>query len=426
MLDFPNSPTPGQKFPSPAIGGVPVYTWDGAKWTTVGGAVGGKTAVYTDGSTPMAAALTLVAPPVNPNDAAAKSYVDPCVRTDVAQASLTTAQQTQGRSNINAASFAALAYNNIMVNGAMEVSQVNGASGVSLINANLYIVDCWIVLVQSSFLSVVGVQNPVSPSGFAAALQVYVTAPETATPAAADCCIIYQNIEGYRIAHLGFGTASASPITLSFWAFAARPGTYSGAITNANNRAYAFSFTINAGSTFQYFTVTIPGDTAGAWVITNALGMQIIFAMMLGNNHVTAPGVWTAGSFYGATGTINGAASTSPTDTMLITGVTLLAGTAGPSAANSALAMRPYPEELRLCYRYYEKIGMTMANGQGTYNNTSWYKATKRASPTITLIGGALNGATVSAIVYSPFDGIRQTSNPTAAVDAVFSIDARL
>jgi hypothetical protein len=37
-LDFPSSPTVGQIFPSPAVVGVPVYRWDGEKWTTQGAA----------------------------------------------------------------------------------------------------------------------------------------------------------------------------------------------------------------------------------------------------------------------------------------------------------------------------------------------------------------------------------------------------
>jgi hypothetical protein len=39
-LDFPASPTVNQQYPSPAVTGVPVYTWDGEKWTTKGGAIG--------------------------------------------------------------------------------------------------------------------------------------------------------------------------------------------------------------------------------------------------------------------------------------------------------------------------------------------------------------------------------------------------
>jgi hypothetical protein len=76
MFDFPNAPTVGQRFPATPTTGVPTYTWDGAKWTTIGAPLGGKTPVYTDGSNPMAATLTLSGDPVNPTDAADKHYVD--------------------------------------------------------------------------------------------------------------------------------------------------------------------------------------------------------------------------------------------------------------------------------------------------------------------------------------------------------------
>lgn len=39
-INFPSSPTPGQKYPSSPITGLPVYVWDGLKWTTQGGAIG--------------------------------------------------------------------------------------------------------------------------------------------------------------------------------------------------------------------------------------------------------------------------------------------------------------------------------------------------------------------------------------------------
>jgi hypothetical protein len=34
-LDFPNSPTVGQLFPSPPTAGVPVWKWDGTEWVPV-------------------------------------------------------------------------------------------------------------------------------------------------------------------------------------------------------------------------------------------------------------------------------------------------------------------------------------------------------------------------------------------------------
>jgi len=39
-INFPSSPTVGQKYPSPSVAGVPTYTWDGQKWTTFADALG--------------------------------------------------------------------------------------------------------------------------------------------------------------------------------------------------------------------------------------------------------------------------------------------------------------------------------------------------------------------------------------------------
>jgi hypothetical protein len=36
-LDFPNSPTIGQIYPSPAVVGVPTYTWNGTSWNSNAG-----------------------------------------------------------------------------------------------------------------------------------------------------------------------------------------------------------------------------------------------------------------------------------------------------------------------------------------------------------------------------------------------------
>jgi hypothetical protein len=47
MLNFPSTPSLGQKYPQPAVVGVPIYTWDGEKWTTVSGPAGSGAAPET-------------------------------------------------------------------------------------------------------------------------------------------------------------------------------------------------------------------------------------------------------------------------------------------------------------------------------------------------------------------------------------------
>jgi hypothetical protein len=106
-MNFPNSPTVGQKYPTSPVAGQPQYTWNGTLWTTHGVAPPGpgKVPVWTDGSVPMTAQLTLVGDPVNPTDAADKHYIDNhapmtgSVRYDTAQ-TLTVPQQAQAQNNI--------------------------------------------------------------------------------------------------------------------------------------------------------------------------------------------------------------------------------------------------------------------------------------------------------------------------------------
>jgi hypothetical protein len=60
MLDFPNSPTIGQTFPSPSIAGVPIWRWDGNEWApgsaTAIGAVEGN---YSLAASAASGALTI-------------------------------------------------------------------------------------------------------------------------------------------------------------------------------------------------------------------------------------------------------------------------------------------------------------------------------------------------------------------------------
>src|SRR6188508_812167 len=85
-MNFPNVPTVGDLYPTPATPGLPQYKWDGEKWIVV--------SAVSEGS----------------------------VHYDIAQA-LTIAQKTQARQNIYAAPFDALAYNGMQVNGNFDVSQ---------------------------------------------------------------------------------------------------------------------------------------------------------------------------------------------------------------------------------------------------------------------------------------------------------------
>jgi hypothetical protein len=367
---------------------------------------------------------------VHPSDTS-KAALTQVVRYDTAQA-LTAAQQVQARANVYAAPFDAMAYSGMQINGSMDVSQENGAAGVSVSGISKYIVDGWL-LSTSGPQVMTGGQTTIAPPGYINSLNAYVTTAN-ASPAAGNYCFFVNRIEGSRIARLGWGTASAASIAIGFWVYANRPGNYSGSLTNgAGNRSCPFTFTISAANTFEYKTVTLPGDTGGSWPKDNSLGLQIIITMMAGSTYLGPAGTWAATLLLGVTGTTNGVAAT--TDSMIITGVVVLPGIEVPSAARSPLIMRPFDQELLTCQRYYEKTNAYIVapgnaygsfNGGGalyaivyatfTYPSIHWHFMTrKRVTPTVVayspqtgasgMIRNGSSGADVAAIIEAVGEG---------------------
>ena len=261
-------------------------------------------------------------------------------------------QRSQARSNIYAAPFDALAYNGMQINGSMEVSQELG-NGISIGVSDKYFCDGW--LYHVSGVTGTAQINPVPL--FLGITQVGYITVTTALPslAAANFVGIYQNIEGYRIARLAWGTIHAQPITLGFWVCNAVAGIYTGVVRNKlANRSYAFSYTQNLSNLAEYKTVTIQGCTDGTWEVTNQIGMTIEFSAGCGTTY-TAPALntWYGTNYLAGPGQVNGAATTG--DNLRISGVVVLPGIEAPSAARSPLIMRPYDQELATCMRYYAK-----------------------------------------------------------------------
>jgi hypothetical protein len=227
-----------------------------------------------------------------------------------------------------------------------------------------------------------------APPGLVNSIKVTVTTAE-ASMGSGDLAYIQTPIEGYRVSRLAFGGASAQSVSIGFWTKIHRIGTYFGCIQNSvANRTYPFSFTQNVSDTWEFKTVTIPGDTTGTWLMTNGVGLYLVFAIALGSTYSGAANVWAAASYIGVTGSINGVAATS--DVFQITGVIVLPGIELPSAARAPLIMRPFDLELQLCKRYFEKRYVNLlftATAGGQYCSTVTSLITKRASPTLSQTG---------------------------------------
>jgi hypothetical protein len=242
-------------------------------------------------------------------------------------------------------------FRNRIINGDMRIDQRNAGAAVTISAAqNIYTVDRWFGNGENTDGVFTVDQVTDAPVGFTNSAKITVTTADTSI-GSSQFYIFRQYAEGNNAADLGFGTANAKTVTASFWVRSSLTGTFSGAVNNAtNDRNYPFTYSISAADTWEYKTVTIPGDTSGTWLTDNSRGVGLTFSLGCGSGSSATAGSWTSTStVFGATGATNLISTNGAT--WFVTGVQLEVGsTATP------FERRPYTTELALCQRYYYKI----------------------------------------------------------------------
>ena len=202
--------------------------------------------------------------------------------------------------------------------------------------------------------------------------------------------LIGQNIEGFNVADLGWGSASARTVTVSFWVRSSLTGLFGGSFVNsAFNRSYPFSYTISAANTWEYKTIVVAGDTSGTWVTDNGVGIRVIFSLGAGSSYSGTAGAWSGSYLPSATGATSVVGTNGAT--FYITGVQLEAGTVA-----TPFERRSYGQELALCQRYFQPIGTGFSGRCSSSSGVEFsvgYRVPMRANATVSLAGfsGAAN-----------------------------------
>jgi len=301
---------------------------------------------------------------------------------------------------------------NRIINGAMVISQYNGTSSVTPAN-NAYAFDRW-AFYQSTVANKFSAQQLSSspPVGFTN--YIGITSLSAFSPGTNDYYSMYQKIEGYNFYDLGWGTANAKTITLSFWVQSSLTGTFGGSLVNsAGARTYGFSYSIPVANTWTYISVTIPGDTTGTWETGNGNAVRVLFSLGVGSGLSGTAGSWASGNYLGITGQVNVVATNGAT--WNITGVQLEVGTTA-----SPFEYRQYGTELVLCQRYFEQVsfsnGLEFLPLQCENTTTAYgsfrYIVTKRATPTAALVNTSsifitnASGSGVSTTVGFSYSGV--------------------
>jgi len=298
---------------------------------------------------------------------------------------------------------------NRLINGAMEIDQRNAGASVSNPAATeTYVLDRWSIY-GASASKFTGQQSTTVPSNYKNSFLL--TSSAATTPGAGDTYGFRQKIEGLNVADLGFGSATAQTVTLSFWVRSSITGTYAVSILNsALNRSYVGTYTISAANTWEQKSITIAGDTSGTWLTTNGTGLDIWWDLGSGSNFNATAGVWNGSTATRTSSSSNWIGTSGAT--LYITGVQLEVGsTATP------FERRLYNQELANCQRYCEQLtvvsgspnrlllGMATAQSTTTLYGIYWYKVTKRVAPTTTITGtnqyrtlGPNNGSSITSI----------------------------
>jgi len=245
-------------------------------------------------------------------------------------------------------------FKNRIINGAMVIDQRN--AGAATTAASGYGVDRFYFSRFGTDELAWSIQQDTSaPAGFINSQKVTITTAET-TFTTNENATFGQVIEGLNIADLGWGTASAATVTLSFWVRSSLTGTFGGALFNsAANRFYPFSYTISAANTWEYETITIAGDTSGTWLTTNGVGIYVQWGLGQGPDRLGTAGAWTASNNQGVTGQVQLASNLNAT--WQVTGVQLEKGSTA-----TAFDYRPFGTELQLAQRYFYKASSTGGN----------------------------------------------------------------
>ena len=248
---------------------------------------------------------------------------------------------------------------NLIINGAMQVAQraayPNTQPGASY--SNYYTVDRWRFNIQDThFGTWTFSQSNTVPAGkgFGYSWKWDCTTADTSLDAGHFGIAEYR-IEAQDLQHLGYGTSSAKPVTISFWVKTNKTGTYVFSIYSEDgNRYVSKTYTVDVANSWEYKTITIEGDASGTISNDNGDGFRLWWWLGSGSNFTSGtmqPGVWRPWS------ELNGAApglsvnmADSTSNEWFITGVQLEVGKNATEFEH-----RSYGEELALCKRYFQK-----------------------------------------------------------------------
>jgi hypothetical protein len=318
--------------------------------------------------------------------------------------------KTASLANIGSIADSSLGFRNRIINGAMVIDQRNAGASVSTNNS--FPVDRFFV-VEGTSATFTSQRSTTAPAGFTNSLLL--TVGTGASAGASEQAQIRQAIEGFNIADLGWGTANAQTVTLSFQVRSSLTGTYCVFLQDTSaTLSYVAEYTISAANTFETKSITIAGPTTGTFDTTNSLGVTVGWDLGSGSNFNATAGAWQSAVLARRTTSQANLIGTSSA-TFYITGVQLEKGSTATS-----FDYRPFGTELALCQRYCFTLISNGANNStfvgGWRPNTSTvqtsipFPVVMRTTPTTSIPAGNSSWSVEDGL--NPYTGTPSTINP--------------
>jgi hypothetical protein len=281
-------------------------------------------------------------------------------------------------------------FRNRIINGDMRIAQRGASVSFSSGNITTFCVDRFAAItnITTGAMTMDQVSLSASDAPFQKGIQNSLRLTATTGLSSYLWCGLSQYIEDKNIADLNWGTSYGAPISVSFWIRANVPN---GSLLGFNVRSYLFDVAYNVNilyiqnNSWQFVSLLIPPPPVGTIWTSNGRGLQIYIAGNQNLQSQTAIEGWTTtGNLWGLTTTYKPFVVTG--QWVEWTGVQL---EKGPKA--TTFEFRPYPIELQLCQRYYQRDfrGSLAVNTDATrFTMSIKFVTSMRSQPSVTLISG--------------------------------------
>ena len=311
-----------------------------------------------------------------------------------------------------------LSNRNKVINGGMMVHQRGDASATG---SSAYLSCDRFFTSNGSAGQVAVTKSTDTPDGFGASTKWDCTTADTSI-AAGDYFLIQHRIEGQNVQDFEKGDTSAKQFAVSFYIKATKTGVYTVELEDLdNNRGCSKTITVS-NTNWNRYSIIFPADTTGAFDNDNANSFSLNFWLSAGsdfNSGTLQSSAWgTLTSANRASGSnVNALDSTS--NDFFLTGVQLEVG-----GVVTNFEHRSFGEELALCQRYYQTIGVGfIAAARGASSSQLLYSYTPpvnfRASPSISTTNDGFHG-TFGARAYRDGSGPSDSTTTPATQSLYF------